>query len=209
MAIQNLVPTEGIIDSNQRRTSIRPLGKENSHIRPALQLSVIVAADLADAIGLHGDMLWHLRDDLRRFRAITTGNVVVMGRKTWESLPRKPLPDRMNIVLTRQTDYVAEGALKASSLQEAIGMAGDLPELFVIGGGELYAQAMAMATRLYLTRILATAPKADTYFPGVDSDEWTLTECEEHPAADGKPAFRFENYVRCRAPRNDSQCLKS
>lgn len=109
MAIQNLVPTEGMIDGDERRTSIRPLSKEYARIRPAAQLSVIVAADMRGAIGLRGGMLWHLRDDLRRFKAITTGKAVIMGRKTWQSLPRRPLPGRLNVVITRQSDFVAEG----------------------------------------------------------------------------------------------------
>lgn len=196
MAIQNLVLTEGIIDSNQRRTSIRPLGKEYAHIRPQSQLSVIVAVDENNAIGLRGGMLWHLRDDLRRFRALTTGNAVIMGRKTWESLPKRPLPDRRNIVVTRSKDYVAEGAVIAHSVQEAIGLAAPAPEIFFIGGGELYRETLGMATRLYLTRILDKAEEADTFFPAINADEWTLVEEERIPVANGNPAFRFENYVR-------------
>lgn len=196
MAIQNLVPTEGMIDGDERRTSIRPVGKEYAQIRPAAQLSVIVAADRAGAIGLRGDMLWHLRGDLRRFKAITTGKAVVMGRKTWESLPRRPLPGRLNVVVTRQPDYRAEGATVAGSLREAIGVAAGVPEIFVIGGGEIYRQAMPLATRLYLTRILATAPQADTWFPDIDPREWTLTESEAVPADASAPPYRFENYVR-------------
>ena len=153
MAIQNLVPTEGMIDGDERRTSIRPLSKEYARIRPAAQLSVIVAADMRGAIGLRGGMLWHLRDDLRRFKAITTGKAVIMGRKTWQSLPRRPLPGRLNVVITRQSDFVAEGARVAGSLTEAIGIAAGCEEIFIIGGGEIYRQALGMATRLYMTRI--------------------------------------------------------
>ena len=196
MAIQNLVPTEGMVDGDERRTSIRPVGKEYSQIRPAAQLSVIVAADRGGAIGLRGGMLWHLPGDLRRFKAITTGKAVVMGRKTWESLPRRPLPGRLNVVITRQPGYRAEGATVVGSLREAVGVAAGSPEIFFIGGGEVYRQAMPMATRLYLTRILDRAPEADTWFPDVDPREWTLTETESVPADGPAPACRFENYVR-------------
>lgn len=196
MAIQNLIPTEGMIDGDERRTSIRPLSKEYARIRPAAQLSVIVAADMRGAIGLRGGMLWHLRDDLRRFKAITTGKAVIMGRKTWQSLPRRPLPGRLNVVITRQSDFVAEGARVAGSLTEAIGIAAGCEEIFILGGGEIYRQALGMATRLYMTRILAEAPEADTFFPVVSADEWTLTEQEYHGSEGETPAFRFENYVR-------------
>lgn len=196
MAIQNLVPTEGMVDGDERRTSIRPVGKEYSQIRPAAQLSVIVAADRGGAIGLRGGMLWHLPGDLRRFKAITTGKAVVMGRKTWESLPRRPLPGRLNVVITRQPGYRAEGATVVGSLREAVGVAAGSPEIFFIGGGDVYRQAMPMATRLYLTRILDRAPEADTWFPDVDPREWTLTETESVPADGPAPACRFENYVR-------------
>lgn len=196
MAIQNLVPTEGMIDSDGRRTSIRPVGAECVNVRPAAAISVIVAADRRGAIGLRGDMLWHLPDDLRRFKAVTTGKAVVMGRKTWESLPRRPLPGRLNVVISRNPDYRADGARLAASLREAIGIASGAEEIFIIGGGEVYRQAMPLASRLYLTRIQAEAPEADTFFPDVDPREWTLTESESVPARDGRPPFRFENYVR-------------
>lgn len=196
MAIQNLVPTEGMIDSDRRRTSIRPLEKDCSEIRPAASLSVIVAADKRGAIGLRGAMLWHIGPDLKRFKAITSGNAVVMGRKTWESLPKRPLPDRLNIVVTRQNGYEAEGARTAASLAEALGIAASCDEIFVIGGGEIYACALPLATRLYLTRIMAEAPEADTFFPAINDEEWTLTESEGYPGGNGVPPFRFENYVR-------------
>lgn len=196
MAIQNLVPTEGFTDGDERRTSIRPVSKEHAYIRPAAQLSVIVAADLRGGIGHNGDMLWHLRDDLRRFRTLTTGQAVVMGRKTWESLPKRPLPDRLNIVVSRSPDFRAEGALTAASLTEAIGLAAAANEIFIIGGGEIYAQALPMATRIYLTRILSSSKRADTFFPDIDPEEWTLTESESHAPLNGRPGFRFENYVR-------------
>ena len=134
-------------------------------------------------------MLWHLPGDLRRFKAITTGKAVVMGRKTWESLPRRPLPGRLNVVITRQPGYRAEGATVVGSLREAVGVAAGSPEIFFIGGGEVCRQAMPMATRLYLTRIL-------DWFPDVDPREWTLTETESVPPDGPAPACRFENYVR-------------
>lgn len=196
MAIQNFVPTDGIIDSDKRRTSIRPIGKEFAQIRPSAVISIIVAVDLQGAIGLNGDMLWHISPDLRRFKAITSGKTVIMGRKTWESLPHRPLPDRLNIVITRQHGYNAPGAICTDSLERAIGIATS-EEIFIIGGGELYARALPFASRLYLTRILDKAPQADTFFPHINPQEWTRTEMEAYPASNSHPPFRFENYVRC------------
>lgn len=197
MAIQNFVPDGGLTDSDSRRSSIRPLGKEYGEIFPAPQVSVIVAADENGAIGYQGDMLWHLRADLRRFRSITTGHAVVMGRKTWESLPRRPLPGRLNIVMTRHADYQAPGAVVAGSLRQALALAGADSEIFIIGGGDVYAQALPLASRIYLTRILAAAPKADTFFPLPDPACWLLIDSETHLPADAQgPSFRFENYVR-------------
>lgn len=196
MAIQHLVPDGGLLYSDRQRTSIRPVGKESAFERPVAPVSVIVAADRHNGIGFAGDMLWHISADLKRFKALTLGNAVVMGRKTWESLPRRPLPGRLNVVITRQPDYKAEGARVAASISEAIGIAAGVPEIFIIGGGEIYSQSMPLATRLYLTRILDSAEQADTFFPAITDTEWTRVEEELHPAADHNPAFRFETYVR-------------
>ena len=137
---------------------------------PAPHISLIAALGARTrAIGKDGKLLWHIPEDLRRFKALTEGHPVVMGRKTWESLPGKfrPLPARTNIVVTRQADYMAPGATVVDSLESALAAAASAPgadEIFVIGGGELYAAALPLASRLYLTLVDSDA-EGDTLFP--------------------------------------------
>jgi dihydrofolate reductase len=121
------------------------------------------------AIGKNGRLLWHIPEDLKRFKALTSGHPVIMGRKTWESLPEKfrPLPNRTNIVVTRDPSYAAPGALVAASLDAALAAAASAPgseEIFVIGGGELYTAALPFAYRLYLALVDSDAP-GDAFFP--------------------------------------------
>ncbi|MDE5642136.1 MAG: dihydrofolate reductase [Muribaculaceae bacterium] len=127
-------------------------------------VNIIVAATLDGAIGLEGDMLYYIGPDLKRFRQLTTGNTIIMGRKTFESLPKGALPDRRNIVVTRQSAFTAPGAETAGSLEEALAMAAG-QEIFIIGGESIYRQAMPLADRLYLTEINIRRPDADTFFP--------------------------------------------
>ncbi len=136
-------------------------------------INIIVAATLDGAIGLRGDMLYYIRPDLQRFKALTTGHTVIMGRKTFESLPKGALPNRRNIVITRRADFSAPGAEVAHSLQEALNTA-DGEEIFIIGGESIYRAAMPLAQRLYLTQIHAELPDADTFFPLPE-----LPECHE------------------------------
>lgn len=144
-------------------------------------INIIVAIDNGGAIGRAGDLLYHIREDLRRFKALTVGNTVVMGRKTFESLPKGALPERRNIVVTRNEAFSAEGAERAASLAEALEMAAQGPgETFVIGGGEIYAQALSEARRLYLTMVDAPSPAdAAVYFPAIDAAQWQITEASE------------------------------
>lgn len=141
-------------------------------------ISIIVAIASDGAIGRGGDLLFPISADLKRFKAITMGHPIIMGRKTFESFPKGPLPGRLNIVVTRNADYRPEGAVTAHSLDEAINaaMATGTDEAFVIGGAQIYEQAMAHAHRLYLTRIDAYAPDADAFFPDINAEEWSETE---------------------------------
>jgi dihydrofolate reductase len=138
-----------------------------------MTISLIAAVAQNRAIGKDNQLLWHLPEDMRHFRETTRGKTVIMGRKTWESLPEKfrPLPGRRNIVVTRDRNFVAEGAELAHSLDEAIAAAGDDGETFVIGGAELYRQALPMAQRLYLTEV-AQAYEGDVFFPEIQTAEW-------------------------------------
>lgn len=127
-------------------------------------IHVIVAIDENRGIGYGGDMLYHIREDLRRFKALTMGHALIMGRKTFDSLPNGALPGRRNIVITRNPDWTAPGAERARSLHDAIAMAGD-DDIYVIGGGQIYAEALPIADVLDLTLIHKAAEKVDTYFP--------------------------------------------
>lgn len=160
-------------------------------------LSIIVAAADNGIIGCDGRMPWHISEDLKRFKQITSGHPVVMGRKTFESLGCRPLPNRLNIVVSRNTALsVPEGVATATSLEEALAPYRDsAEELFIIGGGEIYRQALPLADKLYLTHIHAT-PEGDTRFPAIDPAQWRIVWNEAHPATDTAPAFDFTDYIR-------------
>ena len=150
-------------------------------------VALVVAVARNGVIGRDGGLPWHIPSDLRRFKAITMGKPVIMGRKTWEGLPRRPLPGRRNIVVTRTPGYRAEGAEVAASAQEALDLCRDTAEIAVIGGGEIYRLFWPHANRLYLTEV-DFAVKGDTHFPQPDPDEWTEVSREVHPQATGDSA---------------------
>lgn len=163
-----------------------------SGIRPDIVLVVARAAN--GVIGRDGGMPWHIPADLKRFKRLTVGKPVIMGRKTFESIGR-PLPARHNIVMTRATGWRAEGVTVVANLAEAIAAAGLNPKaradsIFVIGGAEVYAQALPVATRIELTEIDAS-PAGDTYFPPVDMTRWRESFREAHERQGGTPAFAF------------------
>ena len=143
-------------------------------------LTLIAAVARNGVIGKDNRLPWHLPADLRHFKALTSGHTVIMGRKTWESLPPnfRPLPGRRNIVVTRNAAFRAEGATVVNSLADAVAAAQD-GEAFVIGGAELYAAALPLADRLQLTEIDADF-EGDTHFPAFDSREWRETAREAH-----------------------------
>lgn len=159
------------------------------------RISMIVAAGRRGEIGRHGTMIWPLPADLRHFRRVTDGAPLIMGRKTWESLPKRPLPGRQNIVITRRHHYRAPGAVVVHSLEEAVATASMAPEIFIIGGAEIYRLALPLASRLYLTAIDAEAPDADTYFPIPDDKEWTVSRLPG-PEVPTDPEIEFLLYTR-------------
>jgi dihydrofolate reductase len=161
--------------------------------RPLVSLVAAVARD--GGIGRHGGLLVRLPEDLRRFRAMTTGSPVVMGRRTWQSIGR-PLPGRRNIVVSRDPDMRAEGAETAPSVDTAIALAGDVPRVFVIGGAAIYALALPRADELQLTEIDATFD-ADTFFPRWDRSLFERTAHEPHVSQDGI-AYAFTTYTRAK-----------
>lgn len=162
---------------------------------PKPVLTLIAAVARNGVIGIDNRLPWHLPADLKHFKALTLGNTVIMGRKTWESLPTsfRPLPGRRNIVVTRDADYRAEGAVVALSLPAAIAAA-ESGEAFVIGGAEMYAAALPLADRLQLTEIDA-AFEGDTHFPAVDAHHWRETSRETHRDETG-PGYAFVTYER-------------
>ncbi|HYO72378.1 MAG TPA: dihydrofolate reductase [Archangium sp.] len=156
-------------------------------------VSAIVAMATNRCIGRDNTLPWRLPADLKRFKQLTMGHTLVMGRKTYESIGR-PLPGRSTVVVTRQRDYAPEGVQVAHSLEQALELArGD--EVFIAGGADLYRQAMAHVRRLYLTRI-GRDYEGDTFFPEVDLSGWRLLAEEHHPATATEPPFSFLTYER-------------
>lgn len=157
---------------------------------------ILIAAVAANrAIGRDNQLLWSIPEDMAHFKALTAGHAVLMGRKTWESLPERfrPLPGRRNIVISRQADYSAPGAELAHTLADGIARAADAEKLFVIGGAQIYEQAMALADRLEITEV-ALNPEADAWFPAI-GDEWRVAD-RKTPPASGSTGFAFVSYRR-------------
>ncbi|HEX2920799.1 MAG TPA: dihydrofolate reductase [Bacteroidales bacterium] len=157
-------------------------------------ISIIVAVADDWGIGKENKLLWHIPEDLKRFKRLTTGKTVVMGKKTWESLPKRPLPGRKNIVLTDIEGEVIDGAVMAYSINEAAEMSKE-DEVFIIGGGSIYRQFMPLADRLYITHVHSKAD-ADIYFPEIDKNTWQVIERESFPASGEAPAYSYVIYDR-------------
>jgi dihydrofolate reductase len=156
---------------------------------------LIAAAAENNALGKDNQLLWHLPDDFKRFKQVTTGHHIIMGRKTFESFP-KPLPNRTHVVITRQKNYQPDGCIVVDSLQKAIAACPKNQDSFVIGGGEIYKLAMPVADKIDLTRVHTTLD-ADTFFPEIDPGQWRLVMSEFH-AKDERHAydFTFEQFLR-------------
>lgn len=167
-----------------------------SDARPILTL--VVAMARGRVIGYGGTMPWHLPDDFKYFKAVTMGKPVVMGRRTWQAIG-KPLPGRLNIVVTRERGFAAPGCIVVHSLAEAIAAAGAAPEIMIIGGAELYRQTLPRACRIHLTLIEADVP-GDTWFPELDQAQWREVSRTAH-AADARHAWPFSFIVYERVRR--------
>jgi dihydrofolate reductase len=158
-------------------------------------VSIVVAMDERNGIGRDGALPWRLPEDLKRFKSLTLGKPVVMGRKTWDSIG-KPLPGRHNVVVTRQAGLALPGATVVPSLAAALRVAGDVPEVCIIGGAEIYRLALPVTDVLHVTRVHATVD-ADTFFPSLDADEWQRVAREDRSADERHPhAYSFEHWVR-------------
>ena len=160
-------------------------------------VSIIVATGRNNEIGKNGDLLCHLPADLKHFKEITSGHTVIMGRKTFQSLPKGPLPNRRNIVISRNVHLKVEGAEVYSSLDYAFIKLIDEDEVFIIGGAQIYEQALPIADKIYLTKINASFPEADVFFPQIDFSVWREADRETFLADEKNPySFSFIEYER-------------
>lgn len=150
-----------------------------------MEISLVVAMAENRVIGANNRLPWHLPADLKHFKRITMGHPIVMGRRTWESIGR-PLPGRTSIVVTRQAGYRAEGAVVVNSLEAAVEAAAESDELMVIGGAWLFEEVLGRADRIYLTEIHAEL-EGDTYFPGLNEDEWACVSREDFEQDEKNP----------------------
>ena len=153
-------------------------------------IQAIVVIDENGAIGRQGGLLCHLPADMKHFKEVTMGYSIVMGRKTFESFPRRPLPGRQNIVITRNTDWQYPGVTVAHSVDEAIAAA-QTDTVFIIGGAQVYEQTLPLVDVLHLTQIHARWASADAFFPALDPDEWQEVE-REHHLSDHRNAYEFD-----------------
>jgi len=169
----NLIKLQRLkIESLKKEMEIETKIKAESELfnkKPQL-VTVIVAAAENNVIGNENKLIWHLSDDLKRFKNLTKGHHVIMGRKTFESMP-KALPNRTNVIITRRKDYIAENAIVVNSMEEALKVSSDDPQPFIIGGGEIYKMSMNISDKIELTRVHHNFD-GDTYFPEIDSKIW-------------------------------------
>ena len=160
-------------------------------------ITLIAAVAKNGAIGNENKLIYWLPDDLKRFKALTTGHTIVMGRRTFESLPKGALPNRRNVVLSRNRQFTAPGIEVFASLQEALASCASDEEVFVIGGASVYREAMPLADRLCLTLVDDTPVHADAFFPEILAAEWRIASDEPHDADDRHAyAFRFVDFLR-------------
>lgn len=156
---------------------------------------MIAAAAENNALGKNNQLLWHLPDDFKRFKQLTSNHYIIMGRKTFESFP-KPLPNRTHVIISRQANYEVEGAIVVSNFENALAILPSEEDAFVIGGGEIYQQTLPFVDKIELTRVHADFD-ADTFFPVINPNEWDLVEKEYHPKDEKHQYdFTYETYLR-------------
>lgn len=159
-------------------------------------ISIIVAIAQNNAIGKDNDLIWHISDDLKRFKSLTSGHTVIMGRNTWNSLPRRPLPKRRNIVLTHDDTFAEEGAEVAHSLQQVLEMVRDEEEAFIMGGAAVYRQFLPFVNHIYVTWVWQDFD-ADVYFPVIDMSVFAkVSESEVFVDAESGLRFSYADYQR-------------
>ena len=192
---ERIAQLEKTITKQDTKTS-KLESEEEKKTKISTGLTIIVAAGENDAIGKDNKLIWHLSDDLKRFKALTSGHNIIMGRKTFESFP-KPLPNRTHVVISRQKDYQApEGVIIVNSLENAINATRQDNQSFVIGGGEIYKQAILLANKIEMTRVHESFD-ADTFFPKIDSTIWKEVSNTVHNKDENhEHSFSFITYER-------------
>lgn len=156
-------------------------------------ITMIAAAGENNSLGKNGDIPWHLPDDFKHFKNLTSGHHIIMGRKTWETFP-KPLPNRKHIVITRDQSYQAQGAIVVHSLEDALTYSKEEKQCYIIGGGEIYKLGLAYATHIELTRVHGNF-EADAFFPNIDESIWEKVKSHTHESDEKHSyAFTFTTY---------------
>jgi len=160
-------------------------------------ISIIAAIANDNALGANNRLIWHLPNDLKRFKCLTSGHTVIMGRKTFESLPNGALPNRTNVVITRNAEMLPAGCETTNNLVDAIRNHQHENEIFIIGGAQIYAQALAYAEKLYITCVHHTFDQADVFFPDIDASRWDMTACIDYPKDEKHLySYTFKDYLR-------------
>lgn len=196
MEISVIMPSVTNMDSNADASRIKPFISNNSAISRSRKICAIVAMGIDRAIGKEGGIPWRLKEDLQHFKTITMGHPVIMGRKTWESLPKKPLPGRRNIVVTRNPEYIAEGAETAASVEEAVSRCSASEVPFIIGGSQIYKTSLDLCSEVYVTEVELTTPDADSYFPELNPEIWSVNEKGDQQTSGNGIPYRFVTYSR-------------
>jgi len=160
-----------------------------------MTISIIVAVAENNVIGQGNRLIWHISEDLKRFKNLTTGHHIIMGRKTYESIG-KALPNRISVVISRNKNLIAPGCIVVDSLQKAFEISREDSEVFIIGGGEIYKQALPFTDKIYLTKVEANFA-GDTFFPPINHDEWNFESIDKtKPTVDGELEYSFINLIR-------------
>lgn len=193
-----IFPSDTEKNREQDSISIRPFSTFNSDTFRSRSAIAIVAASKEFAIGRAGDIPWRLPEDLAHFKNVTMGQPVIMGRKTWESLPKRPLPGRRNIVVTRNADFKDNGCETAVNPVEALNLCqpGETP--FFIGGGEIYRLALPFCSKVIMTEVDIVTDDADTYFPDLNPTDWRITDSSDYLTSKNGLRYRFVTYCRIR-----------
>ncbi len=191
-----LFPMNNDLDKAGDQQRLSPFSLYNSETLRQRAVWCVVAMGRDGSIGRHGGIPWRIREDLKHFKELTMGHPVIMGRKTWESLPRRPLPGRRNIVVTRNAEYEAMGAETASSVEEAISMCPPSEVPVIIGGEQIYRQALPYCTLLHVTAVDLEVPDADAFFPEICDADWLRSQEQEPQSTDQGLKYSYMTYVR-------------